>query len=95
MSRFFYEAVEENPIIAAVKNMDDLKICCSLEDIRVVFILFGDVCSIREIVQQIKIPGGCDGSCRLISGLSSKEIVVDLSGKYRSRWNNFHKSRID
>ena len=38
MSRFFYEAVEENPIIAAVKNMDDLKICCSLEDIRVVFI---------------------------------------------------------
>lgn len=47
MGRFFYEAVEENPIIAAVKNMDDLKICCSLEDIRVVFILFGDVCSIR------------------------------------------------
>lgn len=47
MSSFFHEAVEENPIIAAVKNMDDLKICCSLEDIRVVFILFGDVCSIR------------------------------------------------
>ena len=37
MSSFFHEAVEENPIIAAVKNMDDLKICCSLEDIRVVF----------------------------------------------------------
>ena len=47
---FFYEAVEENPIIAAVKNMDDLEICCSLENIRVIFILFGDVCSIREIV---------------------------------------------
>ena len=57
MSSFFHEAVEENPIIAAVKNMDDLKICCSLEDIRVVFILFGDVCSIREIVQQIKDSG--------------------------------------
>ena len=65
MSSFFHEAVEENPIIAAVKNMDDLKICCSLEDIRVVFILFGDVCSIREIVQQIKrFREGCDGSCR-------------------------------
>ena len=50
MHSFFYEAVEENPIIAAVKNMDDLEICCSLEDIRVIFILFGDVCSIREIV---------------------------------------------
>ena len=33
MNSFFHEAVEENPIIAAVKNMDDLKICCSLEDI--------------------------------------------------------------
>ena len=40
MNSFFMQAVEENPIIAAVKNMDDLKICCSLEDIRVVFILF-------------------------------------------------------
>ena len=50
MHSFFYEAVEENPIIAAVKNMDDLEICCSLENIRVIFILFGDVCSIREIV---------------------------------------------
>ena len=57
MNSFFHEAVEENPIIAAVKNMDDLKICCSLEDIQVVFILFGDVCSIREIVQQIKDSG--------------------------------------
>ena len=27
MNSFFHEAVEENPIIAAVKNMDDLKIC--------------------------------------------------------------------
>ena len=34
MSSFFYEAVEDNPIIAAVKNMNDLEICCSLEDIR-------------------------------------------------------------
>ena len=48
MNSFFHEAVEENPIIAAVKNMDDLKICCSLEDIRVVFILFGDVRSVRS-----------------------------------------------
>ena len=41
MGREFWNAVEENPIIAAVKNMDDLKICCSLGDIQVVFILFG------------------------------------------------------
>ena len=82
MSSFFHEAVEENPIIAAVKNMDDLKICCSLEDIRVVFILFGDVCSIREIVQQIKDSGKVAMvHVDLISGLSSKEIVVDFIRK--------------
>ena len=82
MSSFFHEAVEENPIIAAVKNMDDLKICCSLEDIRVVFILFGDVCSIREIVQQIKDSGKVAMvHVDLINGLSSKEIVVDFIRK--------------
>ena len=48
MSSSFYEAVEDNPIIAAVKNMNDLEVCCSLEDIRVVFILFGDICSVKE-----------------------------------------------
>ena len=96
MNSFFHEAVEENPIIAAVKNMDDLKICCSLEDIRVVFILFGDVCSIREIVQQIKDSGKVAMvHIDLISGLSSKDCRRFYPEKYRSRWNNFHKSRID
>ena len=79
MHSFFYEAVEENPIIAAVKNMDDLEICCSLEDIRVIFILFGDVCSIREIVEKVKKAGKIAMvHIDLISGLSSKEIVVEF-----------------
>jgi len=78
MSRFFYEAVEENPIIAAVKNMDDLKICCSLEDIQVVFILFGDVCSIDRIVKRVKDAGKVAMvHVDLISGLSPKEISVE------------------
>ena len=25
---YFYQALEENPIIAAIKNMDDLELCC-------------------------------------------------------------------
>ena len=57
MSSSFYEAVEDNPIIAAVKNMNDLEVCCSLEDIRVVFILFGDICSVKEIVDKVKAAG--------------------------------------
>ena len=78
MSSFFHEAVEENPIIAAVKNMDDLKICCSLEDIRVVFILFGDVCSIDRIVKRVKDAGKVAMvHVDLISGLSPKEISVE------------------
>lgn len=47
MKHYFYQALEENPIIAAIKNMDDLELCCSLEEIRVVFVLFGDICTIR------------------------------------------------
>lgn len=82
MSNYFYEAVEENPIIAAVKNMDDLEESCSLEDIRVIFVLFGDVCSIGEIVQKIK---DADKIAMvhidLINGLSSKEVAVEFIKK--------------
>ena len=82
MSSFFYEAVEDNPIIAAVKNMNDLEVCCSLEDIRVVFILFGDVCSIKEIVDKVKVAGKVAMvHVDLINGLSSKDIVVEFIQK--------------
>ena len=82
MSSFFYEAVEDNPIIAAVKNMNDLEVCCSLEDIRVVFILFGDVCSIKEIVDKVKAAGKVAMvHVDLINGLSSKDIVVEFIQK--------------
>ena len=82
MSSFFHEAVEENPIIAAVKNMNDLEVCCSLEDIRVVFILFGDICSVKEIVDKVKAAGKVAMvHVDLISGLSSKDIVVEFIQK--------------
>ena len=57
MKRYFYHALEENPIIAAIKNMDDLELCCSIEEIRVVFVLFGDICTIRTIVKRLKDAG--------------------------------------
>ena len=49
MDRKYYEAIESNPVVAAVKDMEGLLKCCELEDIRVVFILFGDICTIRDI----------------------------------------------
>lgn len=57
MEQEFWDAVEDNPIIAAVKSTDDLEGCCKLEDIRVVFVLFGDICSIGDIVKKIKAAG--------------------------------------
>lgn len=57
MKHYFYQALEETPIIAAIKNMDDLELCCSLEEIRVVFVLFGDICTIRTIVKRLKDAG--------------------------------------
>ena len=42
MNQNFYEAVEDNPIIAAVKSMEDVEECCKHDDIRVIFILFGE-----------------------------------------------------
>lgn len=78
MDQRFYDAVEANPVIASVKNMEGLEECCSLEDIKVVFILFGDICSIGEIVSKIKASQKVAMvHIDLINGLSSKEIAVD------------------
>ena len=79
MSSFFHEAVEENPIIAAVKSMEDVEECCKHDDIRVIFILFGDVCSIGSIVKTIRDAGKIAMvHMDLISGLSPKEIAVEF-----------------
>ena len=78
----FYNAVEANPIIAAVKNMDDVENCCRIEEIKVVFILFGDICSLEEIINKIKKAGKTAVvHVDLINGLSSKEIAVEYIKK--------------
>ena len=79
MNQNFYEAVEDNPIIAAVKSMEDVEECCKHDDIRVIFILFGDVCSIGSIVKTIRDAGKIAMvNMDLISGLSPKEIAVEF-----------------
>lgn len=75
----FYHIVEENPMIAAVKDMEGVRKSCKTEEIRVIFILFGDICSIGEIVRQVKDAGKTAMvHIDLITGLSSKEITVDF-----------------
>ena len=50
----FYNEIESNPIIAAVKDMDGLHKAVKIDSIRIIFILFGDVCNIVQIVDEIK-----------------------------------------
>lgn len=78
MKQQYYDILEQNPVIAAVKNKEGLLACCKREDIRVVFVLYGDICNITDIVQKIKDSGKLAVvHADLVSGLSGKEIAVD------------------
>lgn len=82
MKKEFREALEDSPIIAAIKDDDGLKKCLS-SDSRVIFVLYGDICNISDIVNTIKSSGKIAMvHLDLITGLSSKEISVDFIKKY-------------
>ena len=79
MKTDFYNAVSGNPVIAAVKDFDGLSRCLGTAEIQIVFILFGNVCNIGEIVKRVKSAGKFAlVHVDLIEGLSSKEIAVDF-----------------
>lgn len=82
MNRNFIEAIEDSPIIGAVKTFEGLQKCLTSE-IGVVFILFGDICNIADIVDKVKAAGKIAlVHMDLIVGLSAKEIAVDFIRKY-------------
>ena len=80
MDQRFYDAVLASPVIAAVKDLEQLEDCLTLDNIQVVFLLFGDVCSIGEVAAKAKDAGKIVlVHADLISGLSSsQEIAVDF-----------------
>ncbi|HUM84775.1 MAG TPA: glycerol-3-phosphate responsive antiterminator [Lachnospiraceae bacterium] len=81
MNQIFYDAVQENPIIAAIKDDEGLEECLK-SNIQVIFILYGDICSIPEIVGRIKDSGRIAMvHIDLINGLSGKDISVDFIHK--------------
>lgn len=83
MEQHFFDTVESSPIIAAVKDKKGLDQCCGLPDIKIIFILYGDVCSIADIVNQIRDAGKMAiVHVDLVAGLASKEIAVDFIKKY-------------
>ncbi len=78
----FIQEIESNPVIAAIKDDEGLK--KSLQtDIGVIFVLYGDVCSIPNIVKSLKDAGKTVVvHVDLISGLASKEVALDFIKTY-------------
>ena len=82
MNREFKDALEASPIIAAVKDDEGLQ-RCKESDSQIVFILYGDICSIADKVEEVKACGKLAMvHIDLITGLSPKEIAVDFLKKY-------------
>lgn len=78
MKSAFIEAIEETPIIPAVKDEESLAECLK-SDINVVFILFGDICNIADIVDRVKATNKIAMvHMDLIAGLGSKDVSVDF-----------------
>lgn len=82
MENAFVEAVESSAIIAAVKHESQLPHVLET-DCMVVFLLCGTICSISDLVLQVKNAGKMAiVHLDLINGLASKEVAVDFIKQY-------------
>ncbi|MEY8337514.1 glycerol-3-phosphate responsive antiterminator [Lachnospiraceae bacterium 62-35] len=72
------DLLEESPVIAAVKDDEGIERSFKSE-CKIIFILYGTVCNIAEIVDRIKEHDKIAiVHADLISGLNSREIVADF-----------------
>jgi glycerol uptake operon antiterminator len=78
-NREFISRIEQTPIIAAVKDHEGLVTALG-EDVEIIFVLYGDVCTISEIVDEIKAAGKVAMvHIDLITGLNnSRDVCVDF-----------------
>lgn len=78
----FYEILERCPVIAGI-NDDELLVKLKDSQCEIAYILYGDICNIHDIVDQVisygKIP---IVHIDLINGLASRDISVDFIKKY-------------
>ena len=80
--KHFMESTEVCPVIPAVKG-DEWIEAAKNSDSDVVYVLYGDICNIAEIVDELKEAGKkVIIHIDLIVGLSPKEISVDFIKKY-------------
>lgn len=72
----FVSLLEAQPVIAAVKHMDALRQAIE-SDVAVVFVLFGDILTIPEIVAELKEAGkAVIAHIDLIEGFSNRDVSV-------------------
>ena len=82
MGREFVEAIEAAPIVAAVKDDSTLEMCLK-SDVDAVFILYGDICTIPDIVARVKDSGKIAMvHMDLVTGLSPKDVSTDYIRQY-------------
>ena len=82
MGRDFVETIEAAPVVAASKDDTGLEMCLK-SDVDAVFILYGDICTIADIVAKVKEAGKTAMvHMDLITGLSPKDISTDFIRKY-------------
>ena len=76
--RKFRVILEDCPVIAAVKDETGLKECLYSES-QIIFLLFGDICSVGRYVEIAKSAGKLVFvHMDLINGLGNKEVAVDF-----------------
>lgn len=82
MKKEFKEALEDSPVIAAIKDDEGLEKCKD-SDSKIIFILYGDIITIPEIVAKVKDYGKLAFvHMDLIQGLGNKEVAVDFIAKF-------------
>ena len=82
MGRDFVETIEAAPVVAAIKDDTGLEMCLK-SDVDAVFILYGDICTIADIVAKVKEAGKTAMvHMHLITGRSPKDISTDFIRKY-------------
>lgn len=82
MLEFFYESTGRCPIIAGIKSDEWLEKSKN-SSCEIVYILYGNICTIADIVNEVKDAGKMAVvHIDLIAGLASREVSVDFIKKY-------------
>lgn len=82
MKEKLLECFAEVPIAAAAKSEQELEVCLQSQS-RVIFLLFGDICSVAALVERVKAAGKIAiVHLDLIDGLATKDVSVDFIAEH-------------